>query len=65
MYPRCSPSRILNNHPEDQFPNFLRRLPSPNLRPAAGDQPPGQAEAGSMPLDYSPGCSHDQRWFPS
>ena len=51
MYPRCSPSRILNNHPEDQFPNSLRRLPSPNLRPAAGDQPPGQAEAGSMPLD--------------
>jgi hypothetical protein len=29
----CSPSRILSNHPEDQFPNFLRRRSSSDLRP--------------------------------
>ena len=65
MYPRCSPSRILNNHPEDQFPNFLRRLSSANRRPGPGDQPPVQAEAGPVPPDYSLGCNHDQRLFPS
>jgi len=65
MYPRCSPSWILNNHPEDQFPNFLRRLSSPHLRPGPGDQSPVQAEAGPVPPDYSLGCNRDQRLFPS
>jgi len=65
MYPRCSPGRILSNHLEDQFPNFLRRLSSPHLRPGPGDQPPVQAQTGLMPLDYSLGCNHDQRLFPS
>jgi hypothetical protein len=59
MYPRCSPSGILNNHPENQFSNFLRRLSSPNLRPGSGEQPPVQAETGPVPPDYSLGCNHD------
>jgi len=65
MNPRCSPSRVLNHHPEDQFPKFLRGLPSPNLRLGTGDQAPVQAETGPVPQNYSLGCNHDQRSFPS
>ena len=65
MDPRCSPGRILSNHLEDQLPNFLRRRSSPHLRPGSGDQPPVQAETSPVPPDYSLGCNHDQRLFPS
>ena len=65
MYPRCSPSRILSHHPEDQFPNFPRRRSSPHRRPGPGDQPPVQAETSPVPPDHSLGCNHEQRLFPS
>src|SRR5947209_10004431 len=35
MDARCAPRWIFNNHPEDQFWNFLRRPSSPNLRPGS------------------------------
>jgi hypothetical protein len=64
MYPGCSPSRILSNHPKDQSPNFLRRLSSSHLRPGPGDQPPVSAETDPVPPDYSLRCNYDQRLFP-
>jgi hypothetical protein len=65
MDARRSPSRILNNHPEDQLPNLLRRLRSPNLCPDSGNQPPVQEETGSVPTDYSLGRDDDESLFPS
>src|SRR5450759_921472 len=65
VYPRRSPGRIFNNHPEDQIPNLLRRLRSPNLCPDSGDQPPVQAETDPVPPDNGFGCDNDQGFFPS
>jgi len=36
-----APRWVLNDHPEDQFPNFLRRLSSPDGPPDLRDQLPG------------------------
>ena len=65
MYPRCSPSRILRNHPEDQFPNFLRRLSSPDGPPDLGDQLPVQTESASVPTNYGFRCDDDESLLPS
>ena len=37
---------VLNHHPENQFPNFLRCLASPDGPPDSGDQLPVQVESG-------------------
>ncbi len=65
MDPRRSPTRIINNHSEDQFPNLLRGGSSPNPSTGSGDQPPVQAETGTVPPDNRLGCDDDQRSFPS
>lgn len=65
MDPGSSPSRILNNHSEDQFPILPRCRSSSHLPPGLGDQPPVLAETGPAPPDYGLGCHHDQRVFPS
>jgi hypothetical protein len=52
MDARRSPGWVLGKHPEDQLPNFFRRLSSPNLRPDSGDQTPVQTEAGPVPADH-------------
>jgi hypothetical protein len=59
-----APRRILNNHPEDQLSNLLRRLSSPSLCPRSGDQTPVQAETGSVPPDHRFRVDHDKRLFP-
>src|SRR5216683_6143758 len=40
MDTRRSPRGVLNDHPEDQFPNFLRRLSSPDGPPDLDDRFP-------------------------
>ncbi|PYT96728.1 MAG: hypothetical protein DMG38_22780 [Acidobacteria bacterium] len=47
MDARCAPRWIFNNHPEDQFWNFLRRPSSPNLRPGSGR--PAASTSGNRP----------------
>jgi len=37
MDPRRSPAGVLNDHPEDQFPNLLRYRSSSNLPPDSGN----------------------------
>jgi hypothetical protein len=64
MDARRAPGWILNNHPEDQLPNLLRRLFSPNLRPDFGDQSPIRAETCSVPPDDSFGRNDDEGLFP-
>jgi hypothetical protein len=44
-----SPRGVLNNHPENQFPNFLRRLSSPDGPPDSGEQLPVQTESAPVP----------------
>jgi hypothetical protein len=51
MYPRRSPGWVLNDHPEDQFPNLLRRPSSSNLHPNSGDQPPVHTKTTPVPAD--------------
>jgi hypothetical protein len=64
MDARRAPGWILNNHPEDQLPNLLRRLFSPNLRPDFGNQSPIRAETCSVPPDDSFGRNDDEGLFP-
>jgi hypothetical protein len=61
---RRSPSWILGHHAKDQFPNFLRSLPSPNRPSHFGNQLPIQPEASPMPSDYRFRVDHDKRLFP-
>ncbi len=49
---RRSPGRVLRDHPEDQIPNLLRCLFSPNLRPDFRDQLPIHAESGPVPPNH-------------
>lgn len=65
MDPRRSPSWILNNHSEDQFPNLLGGGSSPTPPACSGDQAPVQAKTGTMPPDDRLRCHDDQRSFPS
>src|ERR1700693_6186776 len=51
-----SPSRILNNHPEDQLPHFPRSPSSPDGPPDLGNQSPIQTETGPMPSGHRIGC---------
>ena len=47
-----SPRWVLSDHPEDQFPNFLRRLSSPDGPPDLGDQLPVQTESVPVPTHH-------------
>src|SRR5258707_3885026 len=47
-----SPRWVLNDHPEDQFLNLLRRLSSPNGPPDLGDQLPVQTESAPVPTHH-------------
>ena len=65
MDARGTPRSVLGDHPEDQLPNLLRRLFSPNLRPDLGDQPPIQAESDSVPSHDRFRVHYDEGSFPS
>jgi hypothetical protein len=65
MNARCSPSRILSNHPEDQLSKLSRRRPSPDGFADFGNQFPVQPEAGSVPPDHCFRRDDDERSFPS
>jgi len=43
---------VLNDHPENQFPNFLRCLSSPDGPPDSGHQLPVQTESGLVPTHH-------------
>ena len=60
-----SPGWVLNDHPEDQFLNFLRRLSSPDGHPDLGDQLPVQTESARVPTNYGFRCDDDESLFPS
>src|SRR5260370_13598995 len=49
MDARRSPRWVLNNRPENQFPNFLRSLSSPDSPPASVYQLPVQTESSPVP----------------
>src|SRR5260370_3143146 len=59
--PRC----VLHNHPEDQFPNFLRCLSSPDGPPDSGDQLPVQTESGLVPRHHRFGRDRNEGLLPS
>src|SRR5712691_10239131 len=60
-----SPRWILNDHPEDQFLNLLRRLPSPDGPPNLGDQLPVQTESAPVPTHHGFGCDRNEGPLPS
>src|ERR1700683_314517 len=59
-----SPGGVPGDHAEDQLPNLLRRLLSPNLHPDFGDQLPVKAETSPMPSDHGLRRDHDEALFP-
>src|SRR6267378_4508141 len=59
-----SPRWVLNNHPENQFPNFLRCLSSPDGPPDAGDQLPVQTESGLVPTHHRFGRDRNEGPLP-
>ena len=61
---RCAPSRILGHHPEDQLPNFLRGLSSPDRLADFGNQLPVQPEPDPVPPDHRFRCDNDESLFP-
>jgi hypothetical protein len=60
-----SPRWVLNNHPENQFLNLLRRLSSPDGPPDLGDQPPVQTESAPVPTHHGFGRDRNERLLPS
>lgn len=64
MDARRTPSWILNNHSEDQFPNLLGGGSPPHLPSGRGNQPPVHTETSTVPPDNRLGCHDDQRSFP-
>jgi hypothetical protein len=47
-----SPRWVLNDHSENQFPNFLRCLSSPDGPPDLGDQLPVETESAPVPTHF-------------
>ena len=47
-----SPRWVLNDHPEDQFLNLLRRLSPPDGPPDLGNQLPVQMESAPVPTHH-------------
>jgi hypothetical protein len=64
MYPRCSPSWVLSDHPKDQFPNLLRCRSSSDLPTDSGDQPPVHSKTSPVPTDYGFGCDDEEGVLP-
>jgi hypothetical protein len=62
---RRSPGWILNNHPEDQLSNFLRRRLPPHPRPDSRDQFLVQAKTSSVPANYGFRRDDDKSLFPA
>ncbi len=60
-----SPRWVLNGHPEDQFPNFLRCLSSPDGPPDSGDQLPVQTESAPVPTHHRFGRDRNEGSLPS
>jgi hypothetical protein len=60
-----SPRWVLNDHPEDQFLNFLRRLSSPDGTPDLGDQLPVQTESAPVPTHHGLGRDRNEGLLPS
>jgi hypothetical protein len=60
-----SPRWVLNNHPENQLPNFLRRLSSPDGPPDSGDQLPVQTESAPVPPHHGFGRDSNEGLLPS
>src|SRR5260221_10327509 len=60
-----SPRWVLDDHPEDQFPNFLRCLSSPDGPPDSGDQLPVQTESGLVPTHHGFGRDRNEGLLPS
>jgi hypothetical protein len=59
-----SPRWVLNDHSEDQFPNFLRCLSSPDGPPDLGDQLPVQTESGPVPTHHGFGRDRNKGLLP-
>jgi hypothetical protein len=60
-----SPRWVLKNHPENQFPNFLRCLWSPDGPPDLGDQLPVQTESAPVPTHHGFGRDRNEGLLPS
>src|SRR5260370_16516222 len=60
-----SPRWVLNNHPENQFSNFLRCLSSPDGPPDFGDQLPVQPESSFAPPNHGFGRDRNEGLLPS
>src|SRR5712664_2884748 len=65
MDTRRSPRGVLNDHPEDQFLDFLRRLSSPDGPPDLGDQLPVQTESAPVPTHHRFGRDRNEGLLPS
>jgi hypothetical protein len=65
MDPRRSPAGVLNDHPEDQFPNLLRYRSSSNLPPDSGKKSPVHAKTSPVPGHDGFGRNDDERVLPS
>jgi hypothetical protein len=53
-----------NDHPEDQFPNLLRRRSSRDAPPDLGDQLPVQTESGPVPTHHRFERDHNEGMLP-
>src|SRR5258708_34319181 len=60
-----SPRWVLNDHPENQFLNFHRRLSSPDGPPDPGDQLPVQTESAPVPTHHGFGRDSNEGLLPS
>jgi hypothetical protein len=60
-----SPRWVLNDHPEDQFPNLLRLRSSPDGPPDLRDQLPVQTESAPVPTHHGFGRDRIKGLLPS
>jgi hypothetical protein len=60
-----SPRWVLNDHPEDQFLNLLRRLSPPDRPPDLGNQLPVQMESAPVPTHHGFGRDRKEGLLPS
>jgi hypothetical protein len=65
MDPWRSPRWVLNDHPEYQFLNFLRRPSSSGGPPDLGDHLPVQTESAPVPTHDGFGRDRSQGLLPS
>ncbi len=56
---------VLNDHPENQFLNFLRRLSSPDGPPDLGEHLPVQTESALVPTHHGFGRDRNEGFLPS